>query len=346
MNETDFGELLGRIQPSDVIEWNERTTRTRAVEPMIELLDWPLRTPLEGVNVSVDEDFQEDTVDYVVYTNGQMRIMMDVLPEIEDADLHKPCIRETNWYIVTDGYDYQINVSTEEGLTKVKDFNLNSFSEDENLIDVLGFKGLDTGLTRKVHDKYHQLEKDRAKLESEAEDRIAQSLSREFQVLNTEEIHEGSERMADFLLRKLEGKEFDDIVRQVREVDDMSLEVKDDKLVIIVKDSVESIEEHFRKENPTGRIVTYSEERPYYIAFYTEEKNQIDHIARIASFDLVKNREQKEFADKVFDIEIENIRELEQPIADNSDSMMPIEYCQSDQILNSGTADEIELLDY
>lgn len=347
MNETDLGEIFERIKPSDVAEWNKRTTRTRAVEPMMEFLDWPLRTPDDGVNVSVDENFEQDTVDYVIYRNGQIRIMVDVLSKIEDADLHKPSIQETDWYIITDGYKYQINVRTEGGLRKVKDFNLNSLSEEENLIDVLSFNGLNTGLTKRVRDKYRQLEEDRAKLDSEVEDRIVQSLSKEFQVLSTEEVREGSERMADFLLRKLEDKGFDDIVHQVRdEDDDMSLEVKDDKLVIIVKESIENIEKHFKKKNPTGRIVTYSEEVPYYIAFYTKEKNSIDHIAKVASFDLVEDREQKDFADKVFDVEIEGIRELKQPIVDSSDSMMPIEYCHSDQVLTSETTEEMELLDY
>lgn len=346
MKRADLTKVSTQVSRDDTLEWNKRTTRTRAVEPLIEFLEWPLRSPTDRIRVGVDRDFDRSQVDYVVYEDGEARLMMDVLNDLEEVNLHKPPVQETDWYIVTDGYKYQINVMTGGGSREVKEFTLDTIAESETLIDVIGFDGLKTGLTRKVFDRYRQLGDDRSKIESEVDDMITESITKEFQVLTEEDIREGSERMSDFLLRRMEKKDFVDVVDQARDEQDDSIDVRDEELVIIVEESVDSINRHFNEKNSMGRIVTYSKKKPYYIAFHTRENSRIDHIAEVESFNLVDDKDQEDLADKIFDIEIGDIHELEHPIEVNTDEPRAVEYCMSGNILDARTMSDVDLLDY
>lgn len=333
---------------------SRRSKRLKTVDPFLQWLGWPLRTPTENIEVNLSQTFGDRKIDYLLTRNEEPLIALEILNEDEEFNLYNEIPDSCVGYIVTDGFWFEFNIITETGLMKVDETDISNLNLKEATSDTFSFDGVSSKLIDSVVSQYGQLSRDKEVIdseESEIQDEIAGLIEDRISSLSREEISEGSSRMIDFLERQIESKEFADVVDQrkagksstMKNSDNSS--IGDEDVVLIVQQSRDNINERVNNKGPSeAKIVTYTDTEPDYIAFYIKESDSIEYISEINSYELLETKDAESEANRVYAIKSSQIREIDNKIISEDDSMNVIEYCLGSEIKNAEKLEDIEML--
>jgi hypothetical protein len=333
---------------------SRRSKRLKTVDPFLQWLGWPLRTPTKDIEVNLSQTFGDRKIDYLLTRNEKPLIALEIVNEDGEFNLYNEIPESCLGYIVTNGFWFEFNVITETGLLKVDETNILDLDLKEATSDTFSFDGVSSELIDSVVSQYGQLSRDKEVIdseESEIQDEIAGLIEHRISSLSREEISEGSSRMIDFLERQIESKEFADVVDQIKAGKSSTIKnsdnssIGDEDVVLIVQQSRDNINERVNNAGPSeAKIVTYTDTEPDYIAFYIKESDSIEYVSEINSYELLETKDTESEANRVYAIKSSQIREIDNKIISEDDSMNVIEYCLGSEIKNAEKLEDIEML--
>lgn len=340
--------LLERLKGlKDVSESN---ISVRLVDPLLEELGWPLRSPVG--NKSVENSYKigdRGEYSYVLVEDDKPKIILDIREDLKINKKKRKVLKEVNDCIllVTDGYQYRMYLNDGKNIREVYSFKLRNINNRDKTVELINFDSVSSGLIDDVTRNYRKMYRDKRSLESGKED-IVEKLS-EVALSNTEAIPkdvsvDGAERMTKFISRRIDRITLDSIIEMSINRPDYSgvkLSALDDGETIITKGSSEELDNRREERTSIGELVTSQERNPKYIAFYLEESSRVEYISEVEKFDLKHEKSEDEFANKVYNVEISRIREISDKISDEDGLFENIKYTEMSELIDCEDLSEI-----
>lgn len=334
MNDRDIQRAVQDIDEESILKCNKRTRNVRAVEPLLQYLNWPLQKPTERLSVEFNSTINGSDFNYILERDNNPVVAVDTVYSISDADLKISEIDELLYYIVTDGINYSINIDVDGKLLNIEEFTLYDIRDEDVIKETFGRDGILKNRTETVVREYRRIQKDIQQIESNSlQHRISDVISQDTSVLDTDEISKGADKAVEFILDRVRSRSFEDIVRSTENSISLS-DLNRDSLVITVKEEYSRIKEQKQKTNPRGRVRVPADHKPDYIAFYVEETNRIEYISTIKSFNLSEDTDTGELSQNTYDVNLSSIDRLTDPIYVNEDSIRPVDYCYLRSLLD------------
>lgn len=297
----------------------------RLIDPLLEELGWPIRGPRNGFSVEMNHNIGDRGVfDYVLTERDEPKIIIETATDLSIdnrkmrvLDDLKRCL-----LVVTDGYQYRMHIKGAESIQEIYNFKLQNINDKGVSVELLDLRSVQSGLLDDSIEYYRKVRRDKLKMDSK-DSELNQVIS-DALVSNTEAVPEdisdrGAERMVKFISRRIDTMSFDLIVEMADEgINRSGIEISalDSGEIVVISDTEEAIMERKRKQKSIGELVTTEERNPEYVGFYVEESQSLSYISEVQEFKLKYEKDQDEFANMVYNVELSRIRELSDDIPD------------------------------
>lgn len=304
---------------------SDSNVSVRLIDPLLEEFGWPIRSPKDGFSVETNYEISDKGVfDYVLTERDEPKIVLEMTTDLSIdnrkmrvLDDLKRCL-----LVVTDGYQYRMHIKGAEQIEEIYNFKLQNVNDKGISVELLNLASVRSGLLDDSIEYYRKVRRDKVRMDSK-DSELNQVLS-DALVSNTEAVPEdissrGAERMVKFISRRIDTMSFDLIVEMADEGRNragIELSFLDPGEIIIVSDTEEGIMDRKNKQKSIGELVTSKERDPKYVGFYIEESQCLSYISEIQEFELKYEKNQDEFANMVYNVELSRIQELSNDIVD------------------------------
>lgn len=340
-------EFLRSIRDQDEI--SDSNIPLRIIDPLLEELGWPIRKPNEEFSVETDYKMYDESFDYALINSSEPKVLFELNNELRVDKRKKKILNKVDMtvLVVTDGYQYRIFIRADNDVHEVYNFKIQNINTTGPSVKIISLDGVDSGLTDKSIQTFRNIRRDIEYIKNNKEN-LSKMMS-ETVSNNTNSVPEdislnGANRMMNFINRRLDGMNFNEVVRMTEDdknISGVSLDKLGDGRVIVVSDTREGIKKRINREKSIGELVTDVDEDPDYLAFYIEEDQSIQYISDVKSFKLKHEKSQDQFANKVYNVELSRIKDISDPVPDNSGVFENIEYVTIKDLAGCESLDEI-----